>query len=83
MKNKTIPDLEELEILRAEEWEEELFNNFLYTNFPLKIEKLIIFGNATCLIGLPYMINILKLLDQVIVDVIEIIGYKISNIEIN
>ena len=83
MKNKIIPDLEELQILRTELCEEEWFNNFLYTNFPLKIEKLIIFGNVTCCIGLLYMINILKLLDQVIVDVIEIIGYKISNIEIN
>ena len=83
MKNKIIPDLEELEILRAEECEEELFNNFLYTNFPLKIEKLIIFGNLEYCIGLPYMINILKLLDQVKIDVIEIIGYKISTIEIN
>ena len=83
MKNKIIPDLEELEILRAEECEEELFNSFLYTNFPLKIEKLIIFGNLEYCIGLSYMINILKLLDQVKIDIIEIIGYKISTIEIN
>ena len=82
LKNKIIPDLDEIEIAGVSRWEEALLYNFFKISFPFNLTKLVLSEDILNQQKLSSFIDPLKLLSKYNIESLDIIGFKISAAEL-
>ena len=82
LKNKIIPNWNEIEMAGVSRWEEALLYNFFKISFPFNLTKLVLSEDILNQQKLSSFIGPLKLLSKYNIESLDIIGFKISAAEL-